>query len=86
MHSMPYTFRKNTNAKKNFLWTKKKKKTKQNKSKKIDTKTAFFFLLQVPNHHSITFNLRFLYELKHKVHLSKTLWDFPILILFRSIK
>ena len=31
-----------------------------------------FFLLRVPTHHSFTFNLRFLYELKHKVRLSKT--------------
>ena len=31
-----------------------------------------FFLSQAPTHHSFTFNLRFLYELKHKVRLSKT--------------
>ena len=31
-----------------------------------------FFLLRVPTHHSFTFNLRFLYELKHKVRLSET--------------
>ena len=36
------------------------------------TKNAFFFLSQTPTHHSFTFNLRFLYELKHKVRLSKT--------------
>ena len=30
------------------------------------------FLLRVPTHHTFTFNLRFLYELKHDVHLSKT--------------
>ena len=35
------------------------------------TKNALFFLLQAPTHHSFTFNLRFLYELKHKVRLSK---------------
>ena len=35
-------------------------------------KTALFFLSQAPTHHSFTFNLRFLYELKHKVRLSKT--------------
>ena len=33
-----------------------------------------FFLLRVPTHHSFTFNLRFLYELKHKVRLSKTMY------------
>ena len=36
------------------------------------TKNAFFFLSRAPTHHSFTFNLRFLYELKHKVRLSKT--------------
>ena len=36
------------------------------------TKNALFFLLRAPTHHSFTFNLRFLYELKHKVRLSKT--------------
>ena len=35
------------------------------------TKNALFFLLQAPTHHSFTFNLRFLYELKQKVRLSK---------------
>ena len=30
------------------------------------------FLLQAPTHHSFTFNLRFLYDLKHKVRFSKT--------------
>ena len=37
-----------------------------------DTKNALFFLSWAPTHHSFTFNLRFLYELKHKVRLSKT--------------
>ena len=31
-----------------------------------------FFHSQAPTHHSFTFNSRFLYELKHKVHLSKS--------------
>ena len=31
-----------------------------------------FFLSRAPTHHSFTFNLQFLYELKHKVRLSKT--------------
>ena len=37
------------------------------------TKNALFFLLRAPTHYSFTFNLRFLYELKHKVCLSKTM-------------
>ena len=36
-----------------------------------DTKNALFSLLQAPTHHSFTFNLRFLYELMHKVCLFK---------------
>ena len=36
------------------------------------TKNALFFPSRAPTHHSFTFNLRFLYELKHKVRLSKT--------------
>ena len=31
-----------------------------------------FFLLRAPTHHSFTFNLQYLHELKHKVSLSKT--------------
>ena len=45
------------------------------------------FLLRVPTHHSFTFDLRFLYELKHKVRLSKTvrgIFHFPFR--FVSIK
>ena len=38
-----------------------------------DTKNALFLLLRAPTHHSFTFNMRFLHELKRKVHLSKTL-------------
>ena len=41
-------------------------------------KNALFFLSQVPTHHSFTFNLWFLYELKHKVYLSKTCVGFSI--------
>ena len=37
------------------------------------TKNALFFLSRAPTHHSFTFNLRCLYELKRKVFLSKTL-------------
>ena len=36
------------------------------------TKNALFFLSRAPTHHSFTFNLRLLYELKHKVRHSKT--------------
>ena len=36
------------------------------------TKNAFFFSSQAPTHRSFTFDLRFLYELKHRVCLSKT--------------
>ena len=36
------------------------------------TKNALFFISQAPTHHSFTFNLRFLYELKRKICHSKT--------------
>ena len=36
------------------------------------TTNAHFSLSQAPTHDSFTFNLRFLYELRHKVRLSKT--------------
>ena len=37
------------------------------------TKNALFFISWAPIHHNFTFNLRFLYELKHKVYLSKSI-------------
>ena len=37
-----------------------------------DTKHTLFFLSRAPTHDSFTFNLRFLYELKHKIRPSKT--------------
>ena len=37
------------------------------------SKNVLFFLLWAPTHHSFTYNLRFLYELKHKVRLSKNI-------------
>ena len=37
------------------------------------TKNALFFLSRAPTHRSFTFNLRFMYELKHKVSVSKTI-------------
>ena len=41
-------------------------------SNKINsTKKALFLLSRAPAHHSFTFNLRFLYALKHKISLSK---------------
>ena len=36
------------------------------------TKNAHIFLSRAPTQHSLTLNSRFFYELKHKVHLSKT--------------
>ena len=46
---------------------------KQVSSDKIsDTKNVLFFSLRAPTHHSFSFNIRFLYELKRKVRLSKT--------------
>ena len=42
-------------------------------SEKINgTENALYFLSQTPSYHSFTFNLQFLYELKHKVCFSKT--------------
>ena len=38
------------------------------------TKNALFILLQAPTHHSFTFNSQFIFELKHMVHLSKTIF------------
>ena len=37
------------------------------------TKNASFLISQAPTHHSFSFNLQFLYELKHKVHFSQTI-------------
>ena len=48
---------------KKFLLTKKRKK---------QYKKCPLFLSRAPTRHSFTFHLRFLYELKHKVCLSKT--------------
>ena len=39
----------------------------------VFTKNALLFLSWALTHHSFTFNFKFLHELKHKVHLSKTL-------------
>ena len=40
----------------------------------IRYKNALFFLSRAPTHHSFSFNLWFLYELKHKLCLSKTVY------------
>ena len=48
-------------------------------SEKINgTKNALVFLSRAATHHSFTFNLGFLYELKHKIRLSKTVVGFFI--------
>ena len=47
------------------------------------TKNALFYLSRAPTHHSFTFNLQFLQELKHRDLLSKTVEDFPFSIPFR---
>ena len=60
VYSIHYRLRYNTNVKKIFFG--------QNKRNK---KCTLFFLL-APTHHSVTFDSQFLQELKHKVHLSKT--------------
>ena len=60
VYSIHYALRWNTNLK-NFAL-----------DKMNVTKNALFFLSRVPTHHSVTFNLRHLHELKHKFRLSKT--------------
>ena len=47
---------------------------KKNSDKINGTKSALFFLLRAPTHHSRNFNLRFLFEVKHKIRLSKTMF------------
>ena len=61
----------------NTLYTEVKQILKKFPSYKInDTKNALIFISGAPIHYSFTFNLRFLYELKHKVCLSETLCGF----------
>ena len=51
----------------------KHKALKNFSSEKINgTKNALFFLSYAPVHHSFALNLRSIYELKRKVHLSET--------------
>ena len=52
------------------------------------TKNTLFFCSRVLSHYSFTFDLRFLYELKHKVRLSKTVCrisDFRIPFAFINV-
>ena len=52
------------------------------------TKNALFFLLRAQTHHSFTFNVRFLDEVKRKVRLSKTvsrIFHFRFLFVFINI-
>ena len=52
----------------NTLYIEIEKNVKKIPSHKMNgTKNALFFLSQAPTHHSFTCNLRFLYELKHKI-------------------
>ena len=39
------------------------------------TKNSLFLLSRAPTYHIFTFNLRFLYELKDKIRLSKTVCE-----------
>ena len=49
---------------------------KKSPSDKINgTKNVLFFLSRAPTHRSVTFNLRFSYELRDKVCLSKTMCE-----------
>ena len=61
----------------NTLYTEVKQTLKKLSSDKInDTENALIFISRAPIYYSFTFNLRFLYELKHKVCLSKNLCEF----------
>ena len=57
----------------NTLYSDIQQMLKDFSSDKINgTKNVLFFLSRTPTHHSFTFKLRFPYEVKHKVCLSKT--------------
>ena len=54
------------------------------------TNNALYLLSRAPIHHGFTFNLQFLYELKHKVRLTKTVcgifhFRFRFVFLFNKI-
>ena len=70
-------------------WDKTQILKKFDLDKRSGTKNALFFLSRAPTRYSFTFNLRFIYELKHKVRLFKTMcgifhfrFRFVILFLF----
>ena len=49
------------------------------------TKNALFFFSRAPTHRSFTFNSKLLYELKHMIHLSKSvcgIFHFQFYLLF----
>ena len=54
-------------------WDKTQILKKFTSDKIVGTKNAHIFFSWAPTHHSFTFGLRFLHELKHKVRLSKSL-------------
>ena len=60
-----------------------------NKYTKINViKNALLFLPRAPTHHSFTFNLQFLHELKHKVNFSKTvcgIFNFRYHLVFNKV-
>ena len=61
---------------------------KKNVSDKISALKKVLFLSQARAHHSLIFNLQFLYELKHKADLSKTvcgIFHFWFLLLFIKV-
>ena len=73
VYSINYTLRSNINVKKNFP------------SDKINGTKKVLFLSRAPTHHSFTFNLHFLCELKHKGRPSKTvcgIFHFPFRFVF----
>ena len=49
------------------------------------TKNDFFFLLRAPTHHSFTFNLWFLYELKHKIRTVCGIFHFRFRFVFIKV-
>ena len=53
-------------------WNKTQMLTKGSFWQNIRHKNALFFLSRAPTHHKFSFNLWFLYELKHKLCLFKT--------------
>ena len=53
-------------------WDKTQTLQKKFSDKINDVKSTPFFLSRAATHSSFTFNLQFLYDLKHKVLLSKT--------------